>query len=58
VRREASPWETEQALRMDAYFRARSDGIATDHVLCLADRAARPVEAVLDEHLAIMRTKD
>jgi hypothetical protein len=43
---------------MDAYFRARSDGIATDHVLCLADRAARPVEAVLDEHLAIMRTKD
>jgi NAD(P)H dehydrogenase (quinone) len=58
ARRGVSPWEVDHALRMAAYFRAGSDGIATDHVLRLTGRSPRPVEALLDEHLATIATKD
>jgi NAD(P)H dehydrogenase (quinone) len=54
----ASPWEVDHALRMAAYFRACSDSVATDHVLRLTGRAPRPVEALLDEHLATTTMKD
>jgi uncharacterized protein YbjT (DUF2867 family) len=58
ARRGASPFEVEHTMRMAAYFRAGSDSIATDHVLRLTGRRPRPVEALLDEHLSTITTKD